>query len=136
MIYYNLNNCFYLYIIVTLDMNKHFTIQASNDTDWDDYLNQLHVYMTDQGFRRYNQSLKREDFAYWKKYGDKYQIGIYVYDFRKFNRPELKTGVSVMFECMLHDINCRCDITVNKDLELHEFEKMAEDFYNTMAKYF
>ena len=114
-----------------------FSLQNVNsDTDWNKYLDELHTYLTELGFRKYYQNLNREDFAYWKKYDDKYQIGLLVYDFTKYDRHDLKNKVSIQFECMPIDIDCRCDLKVSKDIELPEFEEMAESFYNAMEKYF
>ena len=116
--------------------NKAFAIHGvSSSTDWKQYLDELHTYLTDLGFRKYNQNHKREDFAYWKKYDDKYQIGLFIYDFTKYDQHNLKNKVSVQFECMPIDINGRCDLSVNKEIELPEFENMAKTFYEAMSKY-
>lgn len=113
---------------------KAFAIHnVSSSTDWKQYLEDLHTYLTELGFRKYNQNLKHEDFAYWKKYDDKYQIGLFVYDFTKYDQP--KNKVSIQFECMPIDIDCRCDLSVSKDIELPEFEEMAKTFYEAMIKY-
>ena len=87
------------------------------------------------GFRKYKQKLKQEDFAYWKKYDDKYQIGLFVYDFTKYGQHNLKNKVSIQFECMPIDIDGRCDLSVSKEIELPEFEKMAKSFYEGMIEY-
>lgn len=122
--------------IDTKQAEKQFAIHGvSSSTDWKQYLDELHQYLTELGFRKYNQNLKREDFAYWKKYDDKYQIGLFVYDFTKYDQHNLKNKVSIQFECMPIDINGRCDLSVSKEIELPEFEKMAKAFYEAMIKY-
>jgi hypothetical protein len=110
---------------------KQFAIHGVS-TDWNKYLDELHKYLTGLGFKKYKQNLKREDFAYWKKYDDKYQIGLFVYDFTKY---DLKNKVSIQFECMAINIDGRCDLSVSKEIELPEFEKMAKAFYEAMSKY-
>ena len=110
-----------------------FTIQ-NNTLDWNTYLDELDIYLKERGFEKYKQNLKREDFSYWKKYDDKYQIGLLVYDFRKFNNiPVMQQKVSISYECM--PLDGRCDLTVSMDIELDEFERMSESFYNSMNKY-
>lgn len=116
--------------------NKAFAIHGvSISTDWNKYLNELHEYLTGLGFRKYNQNHKHEDFAYWKEYNGKYQIGLLVYDFTKYDQHNFKNEVSIQFEAMPMDINGRCDLSVSKEIELPEFEKMAEAFYEAMIEY-
>jgi len=116
--------------------SKAFAIHGgSRSTDWEQYLDELHTYLTNLGFRKYKQNLKREDFAYWKKYDNKYQIGLFIYDFTKYEPHNLNTKVSIQFGCMLIDINGRCDLSVSKEIELPEFEKMAKTFYEAMSEY-
>ena len=115
---------------------KQFYINKVNkNTDWNQYINELHAYLTGLGFKKYNQNYKQEDFSYWKVYDDKYQIGLLVYDFTKYNQHNLNSKVSIQFECMLVDINCRCDLSVSKNTEIDEFEQMAKSFYESMIKY-
>ena len=116
--------------------NKEFAIHGgSNVIDWNQYLIELDTYLTELGYRKYTQKLKHEDFAYWKKYDGKYQIGLLIYDWRKYENHDLPIKVTVGFQCMPLDIDCRCDLNVSKDIELGEFEKMAETFYDAMIKY-
>jgi hypothetical protein len=119
-----------------LKYNEGFTLQGtSSSTDLKQYLNELDKYLTELGFKKYHQNHKQEDFAYWKKYDDKYQIGLLVYDFTKYDQYNLKKKVRIQFEAMPIDINGRCDLTVSKEIELPEFEKMAKVFYEAMIEY-
>lgn len=117
--------------------DKEFYIQdVDRNTDWKQYLNELHEYLTELGFRKYIQNHKREDFAYWKIYDNKYQIGLLVYDFTKYGgKHDLNNKVSIQFEAMPIDISGRCDLSVSKEIELPEFEKMAKGFYEAMIEY-
>lgn len=118
-------------------VKKEFAIHGvSSNMDWKQYLDELHQYLTGLGFRKYKQNLKREDFAYWKRYDNKYQIGLFVYDFTKYDQHNLKNKVSIQFECMLIDIDGRCDLSVSKEIQLPEFEKIAKEFYDAMSKYY
>jgi hypothetical protein len=100
-------------------------------------LENIDAHLKELGYRKYNQKLKHEDFAYWKTYKDNegkelYQIGLLVYDFRRF---EPKHGVSVQFECVLY-CDERIDLTVSDDITLEKFEAMSEDFYHAMKKHY
>jgi len=98
--------------------------------DWDKWLEDVETYLKDNGYRKYNQGWKRENFAYWKSF-EGYQVGVFFYDFRKYDEEE---GISIQYECMLIS-KVRIDLSVFKDIQLEEFEKMSEDFYQTMKKY-
>jgi len=113
-----------------------FALQnVSSSTDWAKYLENLDTFLKEKGFKKYNQNHKREDFAYWKQYDEKYQIGLLIYDWRKCPQHNFYKRVSIAFECMPLGIDGRCDLCVSKDIELHEFEMMADSFYNAMAEY-
>lgn len=112
--------------------NSFFIQNVGLYTDLNKYLNDLDLYLTNKGFKKYNQNIKNEDCAYWKIYNDKYQIGLLVYDFRKYKTINT---ISIQFECMLTNIDCRCDLVVSKSIELHDFEEMAKTFYDAMSKY-
>ena len=118
-------------------MKKEFAINDFNkDTDWKEYLSELDDYMVNKGFRKYNQNHKRETFAYWKKYKNNYQIGLLVYDWSDLAAHTGGKKVSIQFECMPIGVDCRCDLSVSKDdVELNDFELIAEDFYNAMEKH-
>ena len=113
-----------------------FALQnVSSSTDWAKYIDDLDSFLKAKGYRKYNQNHKREDFAYWKQYDKKYQIGLLIYDWRKYPQHNFEKRVSIEFECMLLEIDGRCDLCVSKDIELHEFEIMADSFYNAMSEY-
>jgi len=111
----------------------NFKLSQKGIKDWDKYLSDIDSYLRNLGFRKYDQKHKGEDFAYWENY-DGYSIGILVYDFRKYEAVPHKI-VSLQFECMINDIDCRIDLTVSKSIELPEFEAMSKDFYNAMKRY-
>lgn len=105
---------------------KILNIEADN---WNDWLTKVETKLKELGYKKYVQNFKREDFAYWKTF-EGYQIGILVYDFRKYDENNI---VSISFECMLTGLNKRIDLSVSDtNLSLAEFETMAEKFYNTI----
>ena len=113
-----------------------FTIHnVNNNIDWTKYLIDLDMFLKGKDFKKYNQNHKRETFAYWKIYDEKYQIGLLVYDLRDYPLPSAERKVSIAFECMPLNIDGRCDLCVSKDIELNDFEMMADSFYNVMAEY-
>lgn len=87
------------------------------------------------GYRKYHQNLKNEDFAYWKSFsdGDKkiYQIGLFFYDYRKYDI----NNIGVQFEFMFIDSDNRIDLSVSDNISLEQFEEMGITFYNSMKKY-
>ena len=109
---------------------NEFSLIPTKDQDWDKFLSNLNSFMTVSGYRKHNQSLNNEDFAYWKNFDDKYQVGLLIYDFTKF----VGDRVSIQFQCMT-SANDRIDLTVSKAIELSEFEEMAEAFHEAIKKY-
>ena len=113
---------------------------VSGCTSWDEWLEKTELSLKEMGYRKYKQSLKNEDFAYWKSFyineNKAYQVGLFFYDFRKhqneFNIPE---RIGVQFECMFIDIDARIDLSVSKDISLEQFEIMARTFYDAMFQY-
>jgi hypothetical protein len=113
---------------------------VSGCTSWDEWLQITESELVELEFKKYNQNLKNEDYAYWQPFyinGKKvYQIGIFFYDFRKhqqrFNIPE---RISIQFECMLIDIEGRIDLSVSDNISLDTFTKMAKSFYDAMSLY-
>lgn len=108
-------------------------------TDWDEWLSLVEGRLKKLGYRRYSQNLKSEDFAYWKSFYDEdakiYQIGLFFYDFRKYaDRDPIANRISIQYECMLLGRD-RVDMSVSKDIDLPEFEKMARTFYEAMWQY-
>jgi hypothetical protein len=100
----------------------------------DEWLSETETKLKDLGYRRYVQNHKNEDFCYWKTFKkgeDKiYQIGILFYDFRKYaNR------IGIMYECMVLGED-RIDMCVSKNIDLVEFEKMSQTFYEEMSQYY
>jgi hypothetical protein len=107
---------------------------VSNCTFWDEWLSETESKLKEIGYNKYNQNLKGEDFCYWKTFMNDqdriYQIGILFYDYRKFGVQ----GIGVMYECMLLGYD-RIDMSVSKNIDLPEFEKMSETFYRAMSQY-
>lgn len=116
-----------------------FSLQNVNsNTDYDKYLVDLHDYLTTKGFKKHKQGLLGlfgEDFSYWKQYDNKYQIGLLIYDWRKYEQHTAEKKIGIMFECLPLRIEGRCNLSVSRNIELHEFEQMAASFYNAMRKY-
>lgn len=108
---------------------------------WDEWLDKTEIALRDNGYRKYNQNIKNEDFTYWKTFyvNDEkaYQVGLLFYDFRKHmvNNLTISERIGVQFECMFIDINSRIDLTVSKNITLLEFEAMSKTFYDSMFQY-
>jgi hypothetical protein len=68
---------------------------VSGCTSWDEWLEKTELSLKDIGYRKYTQSIKNEDFAYWKTFKG-YQVGVFFYDFRK-HQNQFRIGVQ--FEC-------------------------------------
>lgn len=109
---------------------------------WDEWLRETEDSLGIRGYRKYKQNLKNEDFAYWKSFYDSedtkiYQVGLFFYDFRKFNHIDQMSNerIGIQFICMLSDSDGRIDLSVSKDLTLDDFESMSLGFYNSMSKY-
>lgn len=123
-------------LIDILDLTNEPDIISMN-IDWEDWLSALDKKVTEIGYRKYNQSHKGENFAYWKSfYDDKeeekkiYQIGILVYDFRQYEKAK-GSGfyrISTQYECMLIGDD-RIDLIVSKKMPIEDFEVMAKSFY-------
>ena len=113
---------------------------VSGSTDWDEWLSETETKLKELGYRRYVQNRKDEDFCYWKTFNsgeDKiYQIGLLFYDFRKYSdRDPYANRIGIMYECM---VLCedRIDMYVSKNIDLVEFENMAQTFYGAMLQYY
>lgn len=114
---------------------------VSGSTDWEGWLSEYEANLKELGYRKYDQHHKNEDFCYWKTFKNSedkiYQIGVLFYDFRKYSdfRDRMAYRISTMYQCMLL-CDDRIDMDVSKDIDLPEFEKMAETFYGAMAQYY
>lgn len=113
---------------------------VSGSTSWDEWLSKTETKLKEKGYRKYVQNHKHEDFCYWKifKNGEDeiYQIGILFYDFRKYaDRDPYANRIGIMYECMLLDEG-RIDMCVSKNIELVEFENIAQTFYEAMSQYY
>ncbi len=112
---------------------------ADVSTSWDEWLSETETKLKEIGYRKYVQNRKNEDFCYWKTFKngeDKiYQIGILFYDFRKYaDRSIYANRIVIMYECMILGDD-RIDMCVSKNIDLFEFEKMAQTFYEAMSQY-
>jgi hypothetical protein len=112
---------------------------VSGSTSWDEWLSETEIKLQEIGYRGYVQNHKNEDFCYWKTFKngqDKiYQIGILFYDFRKYaDRDPYANRIGIMYECMILGDD-RIDMCVSKNIDLFEFEKMAQTFYEAMSQY-
>ena len=112
---------------------------VSGSTSWDEWLSETKTKLKELGYREYAQNHKNEDFCYWKTFKngeDKiYQIGILFYDFRKYaDRDPYENRIGIMYECMVLGKD-RIDMSVSKNIDLVEFENMAQTFYRVMSQY-
>ena len=113
---------------------------VSGSTSWDEWLSETETKLKELGYIRYVQNHKKEDFCYWKTFKngeDKiYQIGILFYDFRKYaDRDPYANRIGIMYECMVLGED-RIDMCVSKNIDLVEFENMAQTFYGAMSQYY
>jgi len=104
---------------------------------WDQWLKEVEVQLKLRGYRKFNQNLHHEDFAYWKIIYDGnrelYQIGVFFYDFRKYSTTDPRANkIQLEFECMLLNTNSRIELVVEKELNIEDFEDMSKDFYDSM----
>jgi hypothetical protein len=104
--------------------------------DWDKWLEKRHEELTARGYKKYFQSHKNSDFQYFKNFKDTddYMIGVYFYDFRKYNH-ENSQMVSIQYECLLNPDDGRIDLSVSRDISIDEFENMSKHFYESMKHY-
>ncbi len=114
-------------------------LDASGFNSWDEWLSETEAKLKELGYKKYIQNHKKEDFCYWKNFKngeDKiYQVGILFYDFRKYaDHYEMANRIGIMYECMLL-CGDRIDMSVSKNIDLSEFEKMARTFYEMMLQY-
>lgn len=106
---------------------------VSGSTSWDDWLSETETKLKELGYRRYFQNHKNEDFSYWKTFKN-YQIGILFYDFRKYaDRDPYANRIGIMYECVVLGED-RIDMCVSKNIDLVEFENMAQTFYGAMSQ--
>ena len=88
-------------------------------------------HLVKKGYKKYNQKIAKETFAYWKSYKGKYQIGVRFYDFSKYKDINLP-DYQISFVCMLLDRDGSLDLTSSSDgVSIQEFEKTSEMFFNT-----
>lgn len=116
---------------------KKFKIQDYNkETDWNKYLENLDIYVKSLGYRKYYQKHNNEVFIYWKTFNNKsYQVGLSIYDWRKYPQFDSVEQISIQFRCMPIDINGHCDLTVSQNMEISEFEEMSEIYYNNIKSF-
>jgi hypothetical protein len=91
--------------------------------DWDSWLERTEAALTAKGYRKFDQKLKSEDFAYWRNFGT-HSLGLFFYDYRQFFHDR----IGLMFVTMLNGIDFRIDMVVSKPMSLDEAEQMAEKF--------
>jgi len=111
----------------------------TDNPDWDVWLLNLDTEIKQFGYKKYNQNLRKEDFAFFKTFYKEeekiYQIGVLVYDFRKYMHFNSSANyIGIQYECMLIGDN-RIDMSVSKAISLATFEEMALAFYERLNKY-
>ncbi len=115
-------------------------LSAKDAASWDEWLEITEHSLKEMGYKKFNQKLSEEDFAYWKVFKANgqalYQVGVFFYDFRNNSRAlKIPERIGVQFKCMFCDIDDRIEMTVSKNIILEEFEKMSYDFYTGMSPY-
>ncbi len=117
-----------------------FKTKIDDSASWDEWLEKTEELLKSNGYKKYNQILKSEDFAYWKIFHvnnkKAYQAGVLFYDLRKYEGNfNVLNYIGVQFECMLINADSRIDMSANKEITVKQFEKMSRDFYNAMSEY-
>ena len=111
-------------------------VDVNGITSWDEWLFETETKLKEIGYRKYVQNHKNEDFCYWKTFKNGeykiYQIGILFYDFRKYADAN---RIGIMYECRILGKD-RIDMCVSKNIDLVEFENMAQTFYRAMSQYY
>lgn len=112
-------------------------LYKEENEDWDDWLKQLETKLSKKGFGKFNQKIHREDYAFWKKYDEKYQIGIFVYDFRKYlDRNPNANYVGLSFHChILDEETFRMEVD-REHPTLKVIEEISSKFYESMKEFF
>lgn len=81
--------------------------------------------MISKGYKKYNQVLKGEAYAYWTTVDKKYQMGVLVFDFREMNGT-----IGLQYEVTLLEQNYAMGMSISKDdITVEEFEMLAKYFY-------
>ena len=110
-----------------LPLNPPLLIASvSGCTSWNEWLEKTELSLKEIRYKKYKQSLKNEDFAYWKSFyineNKSYQVGLLFYDFRKYaDRDPYANRIGVMYECMILGDD-RIDMCVSKNIDLFEFD--------------
>ena len=96
------------------------------------------IYLVNLGYRKYNQNLRMEDFAYWKSFESDedrkngYSVGLLVYDLSKYPQFSQKDSISISLEFMLgnNDKIDRLDLTISDDrVSVEQFEDFCKKFF-------
>lgn len=108
--------------------------------DWLKWLESKESELIKNGYVKYQQHHKGSDFQYWKSLfidGVKaYQIGVLIYNWTKYpSWSDENQPYSISHECMLLNIEHNLYMNYSIDFEISTFEKMSEDFYQSMKKY-
>lgn len=112
---------------------------GDNFISWSNWLEHTEKSLRDLAYRKYNQKLKNEDFAYWKTfYKDSikaYQVGVLFYDFRPYSKEHnFGDRIGVQYQCIIAG-ESRIDMMIYQDITLAEAEEMAEKFYDSMSQF-
>lgn len=108
-----------------------------NHEDIDTWLDCTEIELVSQGYHKYKQDFKGEEFAYWKKFHG-YSICVLFYDWRKY---ENRIGndaerISIQYGCLTDNSDARYELIVAKEgLILGEFEVIARAFYESMKPF-
>jgi len=104
--------------------------------DWNKYLEYIDSDLKALGFRKQKDIVDKND-VYYKSYGEKYVIGVHIFDFRPHisNKDDSDYKIRLMFECRLDFDDNIIKLEVSHRVNLEIFEDMSEEFYKTMIKY-
>ena len=106
--------------------------QVNENTNFDQWLSEFETNLKKEGYRKYYQRYRLSDFAYWKVIKkdneELYMIGILFYDFKGHTDNRIR----IDYHCRV--CNSKCEMTTSKDVDVQDFEKFAEKFYQLMKK--
>lgn len=101
------------------------------EIDYNVFISNFENEFKNEGYTKQINKFNVEDFSYWKSFKDEkgkslYQIGVLFYDYRSIGENLIRTR----FQCSIL-IREGVEMTVNRNISLHEFQEMAIKFFKS-----
>lgn len=115
------------------NFNAPNIVEIGNVKSLDEWLSETEKALQEQGYGKAQFKLYNEaKLCYIKDFADNYQICLYFFDFRQFDKHE----IGIQFECNLIGKGyASCFRASGFDISLQKFEAMSKAFFETMAKF-